>query len=86
MDRLLLNTHFQRERVLIYAAVTRHVLGGQTRPVIAVDWSDLTADRHWQLLRASLPIGGLAMTLYDELHSLQQLGIRQVQRTFLRRL
>lgn len=86
MDRLLGNTHLQRERLLIYAAVTRHVLGAQTRPVIAVDWADLTTDRHWQLLRAALPVGGRAVTRYDEVHSLQKLGNRQVQRMFLRRL
>ena len=80
------NTHLQRERLLIYAAMTRHVLGAQTRPVIAVDWSDLTTDRRWQLLRAALPVGGRAVTLYDEVHALQKLGNRQVQRMFLRRL
>jgi hypothetical protein len=85
MDRLLGNTHLQCERLLIYAAVTRHVLGAQTRPVIAVDWSDLTT-RRWQLLRAALPVGGRAVTLSDEVHSLQKLGNRQVQRMFLRRL
>ncbi len=86
MDRLLGNTHLQRERLLIYAAMPRHVLGAQTRPVIAVDWSDLTTGRRWQLLRAALPVGGRAVTLYDEVHSLQQLGNRHVQHTFLRRL
>lgn len=86
MDRLLGNTHLQCERLLIYAAVTRHVLGAQTRPVIAVDWSDLTTDRRWQLLRAALPVGGRAVTRYDEVHSLQKLGNRQVPRMFLRRL
>lgn len=86
MDRLLGNAHLQSERVLIYAAVIQHVLGSQTRPVIVVDWSDLTTDRCWQLLRASLPVGGRAVTLYEEVHPLQKLGNRQVQHTFLRSL
>ena len=46
--------------------------------MIIVEWSDLTTDRRWQLLRASLPVGGRAVTLYDDVHPLQKLGNRQV--------
>jgi hypothetical protein len=86
MDRLLGNPHLQSEQSLIYAAVMRQVLGPQTRPVIVVDWSDLTTDRRWQLLRASLPVGGRALTLYEEVHPLQKLANRRVHRAFLRTL
>jgi hypothetical protein len=51
-----------------------------------VDWSDLTANRRWQLLRASLPVGGRALTLYEEVHPLQKLANRRVHRAFLRTL
>jgi len=62
------------------------LLGGSLRPVILVDWSDLSHDRGYQLLRASVPVGGRALTLYEEVHPLRVLGNRAVQRCFLERL
>lgn len=86
MDRLLSNGQLQDEREPIQAAVIRWILGAQTQPVIVVDWSDLTADRRWQLLRAALPVGGRALTLYEEVHPLGRLTNPQVHRAFLRTL
>jgi len=86
VDRLLSNPHLHRDRALLSTALIQQVLGPQTRPVIVVDWSDLTTDRRWQVLRASLPVGGRALTLYDEVHPLQKLGNRRVHHAFLRTL
>lgn len=86
VDRLLSNPHLHRDRALLYTALIQQMLGPQTRPVIIVDWSDLTPDRRWQVLRASLPVGGRALTLYDEVHPLQKLGNRRVPQAFLRTL
>lgn len=86
VDRLRSNPHLHRDRALLYTALIQQVLGPQTRPVIVVDWSDLTTDRRWQVLRASLPVGGRALTLYDEVHPLQKLGNRRVQQACLRTL
>lgn len=86
MDRLLSNGRLYGERVQIQTALIRWMLGSQVQPIILVDWSDLTADRRWQLLRASLPVGGRALTLYEEIHPLSRLTNPQVHRTFLRTL
>lgn len=86
MDRLLSNGQIQGEREQIQAALIHWILGKQTQPVIVVDWSDLTADRRWQLLRAALPVGGRALTLYEEVHPLKRLTNPQVHRAFLRTL
>ena len=86
VDRLLSNPHLHRDRALLYTALIQQMLGPQTCPVIVVDWSDLTTDRRWQVLRAALPVGGRALTLYDEVHPLQKLGNRRVQQAFLRTL
>ena len=51
-----------------------------------MDWSDLSADRHYHLLRASLPVGGRALTLYDEVHPSAKLGNPNVQHRFLKTL
>ncbi|MFQ5551060.1 MAG: IS4 family transposase [Gemmatimonadales bacterium] len=83
MDRLVSNSHLHRERLELYAAQSLLVLGGCRQPVIVVDWSDLSHDRQWQLLRASVAVGGRALTLYEEVHGLSKLGNPTVHRRFL---
>ena len=86
VDRLTGNTHLDRESLALYTALSHWLIGATEHPPILVDWSDLTTDRAWQLLRASLPCGGRALTLYEEVHPLSQLANRQVHRRFLRAL
>jgi len=86
VDRLLGNVHLGSERFDIYQVIARGLLTGTQRPVIVVDWSDLTADRRWQLLRAAIPVGGRTLTLYEEVHPLRHFGNRRVHCAFLRRL
>lgn len=86
VDRLLGNVHLGSERFGIYQRIARWLLTGTQRPVIVVDWWDLTADRRWQLLRAALPMGGRTLTLYEEVHPLRHLGNRRVHGAFLRQL
>ena len=52
-------------------------------PIILVDWSPLCASQKWQLLRASIPVGGRSLTLYEEVHPQSKLGNRKVQQDFL---
>lgn len=86
MDRLLANRHLAAEGMDLYRALARRIVGQVAEPVIIVDWSDLTADRRWQLLRAALPVGGRALTLYEEVHPLRHFANRRVHRLFLARL
>lgn len=86
VDRLLGNARLNAERSAIYAALMHWVLAGERRPVIVVDWSDLTADRRWQLLRAALPTHGRGLTLYEEVHPLSRFANPVVHRRFLKRL
>lgn len=83
MDRLVGNTLLLAERAAIYAALAKWLLGSAKQPIIIVDWSDLTEDRQCQLLRASVPVGGRALTLYEEIHPLKRLANRRVHRRFL---
>jgi len=55
-------------------------------PLIVIDWSDLKADQSLHLLRASLPVGGRSLTLYEEVHKQKDLGNRKVQHRFLQPL
>ena len=85
-DRLLGNAHLRRDAKRIYAALARMLLAGVAEPLIVVDWSDLKEDQSLHLLRASLPVGGRSLTLYEEVHTQSNLGNRQVQHRFLHQL
>ena len=83
VDRLLGNRHLAAERFELYQALARRLVGAMVQPLIIVDWSDLTPDRRWQLLRAALPIGGRSLTLYEEIHPLRRFANPRVHRAFL---
>jgi len=86
IDRLLGNRHLAVERVEVYQTLARRLVGTRCEPLIVVDWSDLTADRRWQLLRAAIPIGGRCLTLYEEVHPLARFGNPHVHRAFVHKL
>lgn len=85
-DRLLGNGRLYEEREAVYRVMARRALLGKHRPVIVIDWSVLTADGAFHLLRASLAVGGRALTLYEEVHPEAKLSNRKVQGSFLRTL
>jgi hypothetical protein len=85
-DRLLGNRRLQNDARGIYGALCRITLTRIAAPVILIDWSDLKADQSLHLLRASLPVGGRALTLYEEVHPQKKLANRTVQHRFLQRL
>ncbi len=86
MDRLLSNRHLHLECFSIYATLRRTLVNDLPEPIIAVDWSPLCTDQSGQLLRAALPVGGRALTLYEEIHPRSKLGNRKIQHQFLDRL
>lgn len=83
IDRLLGNPHLHQERNSIYQFMSQELLKGNQRPLIIVDWSELTTERDFHLLRASLPVGGRALTLYEEVHSQKDIGSPKVHKRFL---
>jgi hypothetical protein len=85
-DRLIGNPALYQERHAIYRAMIRWLLGRLHRPVIIVDWSNLTQDRRFHILRASTPVGGRALTLYEEVHTQKKVNTTPVQTRFLRTL
>lgn len=85
-DRLIGNPQLNQDRPVMCRAVTQLVLARQRQPVIIIDWSDLTVDRSLLLLRASVPLGGRAITLYEEVHSQRYDGNPRIQKRFLQRL
>jgi len=86
MDRLIGNTRLYQERWRFYAALTQWQVTGLPHPLILIDWSPLSDDQQFHVLRASLPVKGRALTLYEEVHPRSRLGNRRVQQAFLETL
>jgi hypothetical protein len=86
IDRLLGNDSLHTEMPSLYEALIRQCLEGISMPLIVIDWSDLTPDRQWQLLRASVAIEGRSMTLYEQVHPQSKATSPRVHQAFLERL
>jgi Transposase DDE domain len=86
MDRLVGNPHLFHECHQIYAAVAQHLVKPLAEPIIIIDWSPLSADQEQHVLRASLPVRGRTLTLYEEIHPRKFLGSREIQHRFLDKL
>ena len=59
------------------------MLASVARPVIVVVWADTARDRDWLTLRASVPVDGRAITLYEEVHPLRHYNTARTHRQFL---
>jgi len=65
VDRLLGNSHLHEERLGVYRAIARTLLSDARQPVIVVDWSDFQLGRECVMLKAAIPIGGRAISIYE---------------------
>jgi Transposase DDE domain. len=85
-DRLIGNPHLHSERNVFYRALISITLGKTRRPVILVDWSDVSDDRAFQKLRAAAAVEGRVLTLYEEVHPQSKSANRRVQNRFFKTL
>lgn len=85
-DRLLSNHHLHHETTGVYRAINHQLLGGQKRPVILVDWSDLDEYKQHFLLRAALAIEGRSVTLYEQVYTVEQKEKLLIHTQFLNQL
>ena len=85
-DRLLSNRRLQGERTEIYSSLTRLLVGTKQRPVIIADCSDMDECKRHFLLRASVPIEGRSLTLYEEVHTVKSKEKPKVHEQFLQTL
>lgn len=86
VDRLLGNQHLHRERFAIYRAIAQTLLRANRQPVIVVDWSDFQLGRQCVMLKAALPIGGRAISIYERSFPFAQYNSPGAHREFLREL
>lgn len=66
IDRLLGNNQLEKERLSICKSMSQIIVGTSKRPIILVDGSALSHCGHFVMLRAATPVGGRAITLYEE--------------------
>lgn len=84
VDRLLSNPHLQSERWALFGSIARKLVGDVERPVILMDWTAVVAG--FSALVAAVPVGGRALTIYEEVHPERLNNNPRVQARFLRRL
>ena len=81
VDRFLGNVHARGERLLYYGAVVRRLLGQSRRPIILLDWTQVTGTHH--ALVAAIASQGRGVPIYSEVHPDKRLANRDVQHRFL---
>jgi hypothetical protein len=85
-DRLLGNAHLHAERDGIYRAIARTLLAGNKRPVIIVDWSDFELERQHLMIKAAVPVGGRAVSVYERVYPFKLYNSPRTHREFLQAL
>lgn len=85
-DRLLGNPTLFSDRLRLYQALGHWLLSDTAQPWVIIDWSDVRPGERFVMLKAAVPIGGRAVTLYEEVHPLKHYGSPATHRAFLRRL
>jgi hypothetical protein len=86
VDRLLGNSHLHEERLGVYRAIARTLLSDARQPVIVVDWSDFQLGRECVMLKAAIPIGGRAISIYERAFPFAQYNSPGAHAEFLREL
>ena len=86
MDRLFGNARLHHKRERYYQMMTRLLVGTQQRPVIIVDWSGLTRCGEYHFLRASVPVGGRALVIWESTYTEKEYSSVKAHREFVRTL
>lgn len=81
-DRFIGNQKIHKELPSIYQAHMALLIGTRTTPEIIVDWTHIP-NANYNSLSAALVCKGRALILYEEVHPMEDLGNREVQKNFL---
>ena len=66
--------------------MAQSLLSASSSPLILVDWTDCELERQFLILKAAVPAGGRALTIYEEVHPLSRYNNPTVHRNFLANL
>ena len=83
MDRLVGNSHLHQERLEIYSSYARLLIDGEQHPLLLVDWSAIEGRENFQVLRAAIPMGGRALTIYQKAYPESKVGSAKAHKELL---
>ena len=86
IDRLFGNPHLHRKRANYYQMMVNLLVGANPRPVIIIDWSGLTRCGEYHFLRASVPVGGRALVIWESVYREQDYMSQKTHRAFIKEL
>ncbi len=79
------NTKLYREQHHFFRAITRELLGRESRPLILIDWTKIECGK-FSAITAAVPLEGRALPIYWEVHEDSKWGSREVHQHFLLQL
>lgn len=85
-DRLLGNNYLYNEQISIYQALAATLISPYSRPIIIVDWSGVTHCGAFHMIRASIPVNGRTLTIYEEVYPENKKDSPKANKKFLKNL
>jgi hypothetical protein len=82
-DRLLGNRLLHSQLNALYRTLAHFLLSQTPRPLIVVDWSDVAQGHRHAMIKATVPVGGRSLTLYDQVYPLKQHNSVKANKAFL---
>lgn len=85
-DRLLGNVLLHGHLEALYRSLAHFLLSQTPRPLVVVDWSDVAQGHRHVMIKATVPVGGRSLTLYDQVYPLKQHNSAKANKAFLKAL
>jgi len=86
VDRLFGNQNLHAKRSRYYQTMVNSLVGSNPNPVILIDWSGLTRCGEYHFLRASVPVGGRALVIWESTYRGKDYTSQKTHRAFIREL
>ena len=83
VDRLFGNKMLHSKTTHYYRAMAKHILNGNRRPKIIIDWSGLTACGEYHMLAANISVGGRALPILVQAYRECEYSKHKTHKTFL---
>ena len=86
IDRLLGNTHLQKEQNDLYKVMFSYLIQENSAPWLHVDWTCINSITNLYVLRASLSMTGRSIVIYEECHPKKKENNHATHKEFLNQL
>jgi hypothetical protein len=86
IDRLFGNQRLEAKRGGYYQMMVNILVGSNPHPVILIDWSGLTRCGEYHFLRASVPVGGRALVIWESTYHERDYMKQKTHRSFIQAL